>query len=55
MDTSLRTVAARDGELGMTVVETLETPEDMAAGEGAELGGLKYAITREQWERRPSE
>lgn len=39
----------------MTVVETLETPEDMAAVEGAELGGLKYALTREQWERRTSD
>ena len=36
-------------KLGMTVAETLETPEDMLMVEGAELGGLRYEITQEQW------
>ena len=35
-------------KLGMTVAETLPTPEDMQA---AELGGYRYEMTREQWER----
>nr|WP_240933529.1 GNAT family N-acetyltransferase [Cellulomonas sp. IC4_254] len=39
-------------KVGMTVTEPLPTPEDMLAVEGAELGGYRYAITREQWERR---
>lgn len=39
-------------KVGMTVTEELGTPEDMLAVEGAELGGLRYEITREQWERR---
>lgn len=38
-------------KVGMTVAETLPTPEDMLAVEGAELGGYRYEITREQWER----
>jgi RimJ/RimL family protein N-acetyltransferase len=38
-------------KVGMVVTEKLETPEDMLAVEGAELGGLRYEITREQWER----
>ena len=38
--------------VGMTVVQELETPEDMLAVEGSELGGYRYEITREQWERR---
>ncbi len=37
---------------GMTVAHTLPTPEDMLAVEGAELGGYRYEITREQWEQR---
>jgi len=37
---------------GMTVAQTLPTPEDMLAVEGAELGGYRYEITREQWEQR---
>jgi hypothetical protein len=36
----------------MTVTQALETPEDMLAVEGAELGGYRYEITKEQWERR---
>lgn len=39
-------------KVGMTVTEALPTPEDMLAVEGADLGGYRYAITREQWERR---
>ena len=39
-------------KVGMTVVQELETPEDMLAVEGSELGGYRYEITREQWERR---
>lgn len=39
-------------KVGMTVVQDLETPEDMLAVEGAELGGYRYEITREQWEQR---
>lgn len=39
-------------KVGMTVAEQLATPEDMLAVEGAELGGFRYEITREQWERR---
>jgi RimJ/RimL family protein N-acetyltransferase len=37
---------------GMTVAQTLPTPEDMLAVEGAELGGYRYEITRDQWEHR---
>ncbi|WP_315093168.1 GNAT family N-acetyltransferase [uncultured Cellulomonas sp.] len=39
-------------KVGMTVTEILETPEDMLMVEGSERGGLRYEITREQWERR---
>lgn len=38
-------------KVGMVVTRDLETPEDMLAVEGAELGGYRYEITREQWER----
>ena len=38
-------------KVGMVVTQTLETPEDMLAVEGAELGGFRYEITREQWLR----
>lgn len=38
-------------KLDMTVTETLDTPEDMLAVEGSELGGLRYEITKEQWDR----
>ncbi|MGC5165953.1 GNAT family N-acetyltransferase [Luteimicrobium sp. DT211] len=37
-------------KVGMVVTEKLETPDDMLAVEGAELGGYRYEITREQWE-----
>jgi hypothetical protein len=34
------------------VTEALATPDDMLAVEGADLGGYRYEITREQWEQR---
>lgn len=37
---------------GLTVTATLETPPDMLKVEGAELGGFRYEITKEQWEQR---
>lgn len=39
-------------KVGMTVVESLPTPEDMQGVEGAERGGFRFEITKEQWERR---
>lgn len=39
-------------KVGMSVVESIPTPDDMADVEGAELGGLRYEITKEQWEGR---
>lgn len=39
-------------KVGMTVTETVPTPDFMQAVEGAELGGFRYEITREQWETR---
>ncbi|WP_227423644.1 GNAT family N-acetyltransferase [Pengzhenrongella sicca] len=39
-------------KVGMAVTQKLATPEDMLAVEGAELGGYRYEITKEQWERR---
>lgn len=39
-------------KVGMTVTQTLETPEDMLAVEGADLGGFQYEITRDQWKER---
>ncbi|ROS23739.1 GNAT family N-acetyltransferase [Cellulomonas sp. PhB150] len=36
-------------KVGMVVVRDVETPEDMMAVEGSELGGYRYEITREQW------
>ena len=38
-------------KVGMTVTQELATPEDMLAVEGAELGGYRYEITKEQWKR----
>jgi RimJ/RimL family protein N-acetyltransferase len=38
-------------KVGMTVARPVETPEDMMTVEGAELGGYRYEITKEQWER----
>jgi RimJ/RimL family protein N-acetyltransferase len=37
-------------KLGMAVTETADVPEDMQMIEGAEHGGVRYEITREQWE-----
>ncbi len=39
-------------KVGMAVTQVLETPEDMLAVEGAELGGYRYEITRDQWGQR---
>jgi RimJ/RimL family protein N-acetyltransferase len=39
-------------KVGMTVAESLPTPEDMQGVEGAERGGYRFEITKEQWDRR---
>ncbi|MEV0328951.1 GNAT family N-acetyltransferase [Micromonospora echinospora] len=39
-------------KLGMTLAATIPTRPDMKLIEGAEHGGVRYEITREQWERR---
>ena len=39
--------------VGMSVAAQIPTPDDMQGVEGAERGGFRYEITREQWERRP--
>ncbi|MFD9684746.1 GNAT family N-acetyltransferase [Kitasatospora sp. NPDC059088] len=39
-------------KLGMTLAENIPTPDFMMAVEGSELGGVRYEITKEQWERR---
>lgn len=39
-------------KVGMAVTHTLETPEDMLAVEGAELGGYRYEITKDRWAER---
>ena len=39
-------------KVGMTVVHSLPTPEDMQGVEGAERGGFRFEITKEQWKRR---
>ena len=36
-------------KVGMTLAETIPTPEDMLMVEGSELGGVQYEITKEQW------
>jgi RimJ/RimL family protein N-acetyltransferase len=41
-------------KVGMSVVEEIPTPEDMQAVEGAERGGFRYEISKEQWEQSPS-
>ncbi|WP_349259599.1 GNAT family N-acetyltransferase [Actinospica sp.] len=38
-------------KLGMTFAHTLPTPDDMMMVEGSEHGGVRYEITKEQWER----
>nr|WP_310431365.1 GNAT family N-acetyltransferase [Streptomyces sp. 3330] len=39
-------------KLGMTLVDTLPTPADMERVEGSEHGGVRYEITKEQWDQR---
>jgi RimJ/RimL family protein N-acetyltransferase len=38
-------------KLGMTFAGTLPTPDDMMMVEGSEHGGVRYEITRAQWEQ----
>jgi RimJ/RimL family protein N-acetyltransferase len=38
-------------KLDMTLVHTLPTPSDMRMVEGSEHGGVRYEITKGQWER----
>lgn len=38
-------------KLEMTLACTIPVPADMAAVEGSEHGGVRYEITKEQWER----
>lgn len=40
-------------KLRMTLTETIPTPPDMEMVEGAEHGGVRYEITRKQWEQQP--
>jgi RimJ/RimL family protein N-acetyltransferase len=39
-------------KLGMTFAHPLPTPDDMQTIEGAEHGGVRYEITKEQWEQK---
>lgn len=39
-------------KVGMSVVKSLPTPDDMQGVEGAERGGFRFEITKEQWARR---
>ncbi|MFF7239004.1 GNAT family N-acetyltransferase [Streptomyces collinus] len=39
-------------KLGMTLAETIPTPPDMVMVEGSEHGGVRYEITKDQWEQR---
>jgi RimJ/RimL family protein N-acetyltransferase len=39
-------------KVGMSVVESIPTPDDMLGVEGSERGGFRFEITREQWARR---
>ena len=38
--------------VGMSVVQEIATPDDMQGVEGAERGGLRFEVTKEQWEQR---
>ncbi|MEU8578635.1 GNAT family N-acetyltransferase [Streptomyces asoensis] len=38
-------------KLRMSLAETIPTPPDMLMVEGSELGGVRYEITKEQWEQ----
>jgi len=49
---SLNTASRRVMEkAGLTLAGPLDTPPDMMMVEGAELGGVRYEITRNQWEQ----
>ncbi|MEW2167199.1 GNAT family N-acetyltransferase [Streptomyces sp. NPDC007084] len=37
-------------KLGMTLVETIPTPPDMQRVEGSQHGGVRYEITKGQWQ-----
>jgi len=39
-------------KVGMSVVEEIPTPDEMQGVEGAERGGFRFEITKEQWDRR---
>lgn len=39
-------------KVDMTLAESIPTPENMQMVEGSELGGVRYEIAKEQWERR---
>lgn len=39
-------------KVGMSLVKSIPTPEDMQGVEGAERGGFRFEIAREQWARR---
>ncbi|SDO69950.1 Protein N-acetyltransferase, RimJ/RimL family [Pedococcus dokdonensis] len=39
-------------KVGMSVVESIPTPDEMQSVEGAERGGFRYEVTRDQWEAR---
>jgi RimJ/RimL family protein N-acetyltransferase len=38
-------------KLAMTLADNIPTPPDMEMIEGSELGGVRYEITKEQWEQ----
>ena len=38
-------------KVGMSVVEEIPTPDEMQGVEGAERGGFRFEITKEQWDR----
>jgi RimJ/RimL family protein N-acetyltransferase len=38
-------------KVGMTFTTDIGVPDDMLAVEGSDQGGVRYEITREQWER----
>ena len=39
-------------KVGMCLVESIPTPDDMQGVEGAERGGFRFEISRSQWARR---
>ncbi|WP_230211110.1 GNAT family N-acetyltransferase [Streptomyces kaniharaensis] len=39
-------------KLEMTLADTIPTPSDMLMAEGSDHGGVRYEITKEQWEQR---